>query len=41
MKRRELSKVPHLPNYDYDKKFVYKQYLRDDKVPAFISTKSY
>jgi hypothetical protein len=25
--------------YDYDNKFVYKKYLRDDKVPAFISTK--
>lgn len=37
--RRELSKQPHLPVYDYDNKFVYKKYLRDDKVPAFISTK--
>ncbi|MFS8160193.1 MAG: hypothetical protein ACMG6E_08290 [Candidatus Roizmanbacteria bacterium] len=40
MKRRELSKQPHIPVYDYDNKFNYKQhYLRDDKVPAFISTK--
>ena len=38
--RRELSKQPHLPVYDYDNKFVYKKYLRDDKVPAFISTKA-
>ena len=34
-----MSKQPHLPVYDYDNKFVYKKYLRDDKVPAFISTK--
>jgi len=40
MKRRELSKQPHIPVYDYDKKFNYgKEYLRDDRIPAFISTK--
>lgn len=41
LKRREVIKqqVPHIPVYDYDHKFVYKHYLRDDKVPAFISTK--
>lgn len=39
MKRRELSKQPHIPVYDYDNKFSYKHYLRDDKIPAFISTK--
>jgi hypothetical protein len=40
LKRRELSKQPHIPVYDYDKKFNYgKDYLRDDRIPAFISTK--
>lgn len=34
-----MSKQPHIPVYDYDKKFNYPHYLRDDKVPAFISTK--
>lgn len=27
--------------YDYDNKFVYKKYLRDDRVPAFVSTKAH
>jgi hypothetical protein len=28
-----------LPHYDYDHKFNYRKgYLRDDRVPAFIST---
>ncbi len=36
MKRKEKS----IPVYDYDNKFVYKKgYLREDRVPAFISTK--
>ncbi len=40
MKRREITKQPHIPVYDYDHKFNYKKgYLREDKVPAFISTK--
>jgi hypothetical protein len=35
-----MSKQPHIPVYDYDHKFQFKQgYLRDDRVPAFISTK--
>eukprot|EP00347_Sterkiella_histriomuscorum_P017673 403348434 len=39
-KRREFSKQPNLPVYDYDHKFNYRKgYLREDKVPAFISTK--
>ena len=39
-KKREISKNQHIPIYDYDHKFVYRQsYLRDDRVPAFISTK--
>ncbi len=42
MKRRELQKQAHIPVYDYDKKFQYsKQYLRDDRIPAFISTKAH
>ena len=29
-----------MPEYDYDKKFNYKKgYLREEKIPAFISTK--
>jgi hypothetical protein len=28
-----------VPVYDYERKFNYPHYLRDDKVPAFISTK--
>lgn len=40
LKRRELSKQAHIPVYDYDHKFNYKAgYLRDDRIPAFISTK--
>ena len=40
LKRREIVKQPHVPVYDYDHKFNYRQgYLRDDKIPAFISTK--
>ena len=40
VKRREMSKQTHIPVYDYDHKFQFKQgYLRDDRVPAFISTK--
>lgn len=40
LKRREMSKQAHIPVYDYDHKFNYRKgYLRDDKVPAFISTK--
>jgi hypothetical protein len=36
VKRKDKS----LPVYDYDNKFNYKKgYLRDDRVPAFISTK--
>lgn len=39
-KRRELQKQPHIPIYDYENKFNYRKgYLRDDRVPAFISTK--
>ena len=31
--------VNSLPHYDYDNRFNYRKgYLRDDKVPAFIST---
>ena len=31
--------VNSLPHYDYDHRFNYRKgYLRDDKVPAFIST---
>lgn len=40
LKRREQSKQAHIPIYDYDNKFNYRKgYLRDDRVPAFISTK--
>ena len=40
IKRRESSKQSHIPTYDYDNRFNYKKgYLREDRIPAFISTK--